>query len=125
MGDKREAALGGGKSLDGQRAALVLELLEIQERIEPELARIASIKAELEELELDTFAVPGTDYKLNVSQSRTFKPALFAAKYPPTSKEIVRKFYTLVPDRKKIEDALPPADFEAFKEASKKSVKVL
>lgn len=114
-----------GKTLDGYRAGLVLEMLTIQERISDDVARIASIKAELEELELETFDVPNTDYRLSVSQSHTFKPAKFLAAHPPTDKETVRKFYTLVPDRKKIEDALPPAEFAKYKEAGKKSVKVL
>lgn len=125
MGSKKEAALGGGPTLDEKRAALVLELLGIQERIEDDVARIASIKAELEELELETFAVPGTDYRLNVSQSHTFKPALFVKAHPPIDKDTVRKFYMLVPDRQKIENELPPAEFAKYKEAGKKSVKVL
>ena len=111
--------------LDDKRAALVIEWQQLEARTAGDLQRIAAIKAELEELATGKLQVPGTEYRLNVSQSRTFKPELFAAAVPPTTPDAVTKYYKLVPDADKIKAALSKNELEKYTQLSKKSVKVL
>ena len=111
--------------LDDARAALVLEWQQLELRTAEDRARIAEIKTELEQLATGTRQVPGTEYRLSVSQSRTFKPDLFAKAVPPTTPEAVTAYYKLVPDSDKIKAALAPKDLEKYTQLSKKSVKVL
>lgn len=108
--------------IDETRAALAIEWSQIQDRIQPDLERIAAIKVELEELSISKYSIPGVALKVDVSQSWTFKPDLFAAKYPVTKRP---DLYKAVPDADKIKAALAPAEVKTFSKASKTSVKLV
>lgn len=108
--------------IDETRASLVLEWQKINDRIQPDLERIDAIKAELEELPLAKYALPGVELKLDVTQGRTFKPDLFMAKYPPTARP---DLYKAVPDQEKIKATLAPAEILGFSKANKTSVKLV
>lgn len=110
--------------VDEERAELVREWLALEERLEPLNARVTDIKARLEELPVGTMTVPGVAQRVQVTQARTFKPALFAAAHPPTSKANL-KYYGLTVDAAKVKDSLPPAELEQYKAPSKKSVKLV
>ena len=53
--------------IDQERAALALEWQAINERIQPDLDRIAAIRAELEQLPVLKYSIPGVDLKLDVT----------------------------------------------------------
>lgn len=108
--------------IDAARAALALEWQQINERIQPELDRVAAIKAELEELPILKYAIPGVDLKVDVSQGKSFKPDLFAAKYPINVRP---ELYRAVPDPDRIKQHLSPADLEDCYLPNKKSVKLV
>lgn len=108
--------------IDEQRAALALEWARTAERIQPDLDRIAAIKTELEELAVSKYSIPGVELKVDVSQSSTFKPDLFAAKFPVTVRP---DLYKAVPDADKIKAAMAPEDLLPFMRASKPSVKLV
>lgn len=108
--------------IDETRAALALEWARTAERIQPDLDRIAAIKVELEALAVSKYSLPGMELKVDVSQSWTFKPDLFAAKYPVTARP---DLYKAVPDADKIKATLAPAEVKEFSKASKPSVKLV
>lgn len=110
------------QEIDAARAELVLEWSRIQDRIAPDLERIASIRAELETLPVLKYAIPGVDLKLDVTQGSTFKPDLFMAAYPITARP---DLYKAVPDQDRIKAALPPDEVEKFKTSNKTSVKLV
>lgn len=108
--------------IDAQRAALALEWQQINERIQPDLDRVAAIKAELEELPVLKYAIPGVDLKVDVSQGKSFKPDLFMARYPINVRP---DLYRAVPDPARIKELLAPADVEFAFLPNKKSVKLV
>lgn len=108
--------------IDETRAALALEWAQIADRIQPDLERIAAIKVELEELAVSKYSIPGVDLKVDVSQSWSFKPDLFAAKYPVTARP---DLYKAVPDADKIKATLAPDEVKLYSRASKASVKLV
>lgn len=110
------------QEIDAQRAELVKEWQSINTRLQPGLDRIAEIKAELEELPVLKYSVPGIDLKLDVTQGSSFVPDLFMARYPITTHP---QFYKAVPDQDRIKAGLSPAELEAFRKANKTSVKLV
>lgn len=108
--------------IDEERARLVLEWQAINERIQPDLDRMASIKTELEQLPVLKYAVPGTSLKVDVSQGSTFKPDLFMAAYPVHARP---DLYKAVPDQDRIKAELAPAEVDRFRTPNKKSVKLV
>lgn len=110
------------QEIDAQRAELVKEWQGINARIQPDLDRIAEIRAELEALPVLKYSVPGTDLHLDVTQGRSFKPELFMAKYPITVRP---DLYKAVPDPERIKAALAPDEVATFSKANKTSVKLV
>lgn len=110
------------QQLDEKHAELVREWLEIAQRIEGDVQRIASIKAELEAMPKGTYTAPDLPVRAVVTQGSTFKADRFAALYPPTTPENVTSYYKLVPDADKIKAAFSPVAAKAFRENSKPSV---
>lgn len=108
--------------IDAERAALALEWQAINERIQPDLDRIAAIRAELEELPILKYSIPGVDLKVDVTQGATFKPDLFMAAYPINVRP---DLYKAVPDPARIKEQLAPAEMSRFYAANKKSVKLV
>ena len=108
--------------IDAQRAELVKEWATINTRIQPGLDRIAEIRAELEQLPVLKYSVPGMDLKVDVTQGSTFKPDLFMAAYPITARP---DLYKAVPDPDRIKAALAPDEVERFRVANKTSVKLV
>lgn len=108
--------------IDETRASLALEWAKIMDRIQPDLDRAAAIKVELETLPVSKYSIPGVELKVDVSQSYTFKPDLFAARYPVSVRP---DLYKAVPDADKIKATFAPADLAAFTKASKPSVKLV
>jgi hypothetical protein len=108
--------------IDAERAKLALEWAEISARIQPDLDRIAAIRTELEQLPVLKYSIPGVDLKVDVSQGRSFKPALFMARYPVTARP---DLYKAVPDQDRIKAELPPAEVEKFTAPNKPSVKLV
>lgn len=108
--------------IDEQRAALALEWARTQERIQPDLDRIAAIKTELEALPVSKYAIPGVELKVDVTQGSSFKPALFTEAYPVTARP---DLYKAVPDPDKIKAAMAPADLAGFYAPNKPSVKLV
>jgi hypothetical protein len=110
------------QEIDAQRAELVKEWQNINTRIQPDLDRVAEIKAELEALPLAKYTIPGIDLKVDVSRGSTFKPDLFMAAYPITARP---DLYKAVPDTDRINKALSPEEVAKFKAANKTSVKLV
>ena len=108
--------------IDAKRAELVKEWATINTRIQPGLDRIAEIRAELEQLPVLKYSVPGMDLKVDVTQGSTFKPDLFMAAYPITARP---DLYKAVPDPDRIKAALAPDEVERFRVANKTSVKLV
>lgn len=110
------------QEIDQTRAALALEWQGINERIQPDLDRIAAIRAELEQLPVLKYSIPGVDLKVDVTQGRSFKPDLFMAKYPV---HVRPDLYKAVPDQDRIKAELPPAEVLGFSKPNKPSVKLV
>jgi hypothetical protein len=110
------------QEIDETRAALALEWMKISTRIQPDLDRIAVIRAELETLPVLKYSIPGVDLKVDVSQGSTFQADLFMAKYPITTHP---QYYKAVPDTDRINKGLAPDELAGFKKANKTSVKLV
>lgn len=108
--------------IDAQRAELAKEWQNINARIQPDLDRIAEIRAELEELPILKYSIPGTDLHVDVTQGRTFKPDLFMAAYPINVRP---DLYKAVPDPERIKAALAPDEVMTFSRPNKTSVKLV
>lgn len=110
------------QEIDAQRAELVKEWQNINTRIQPDLDRVAEIKAELEELPVLKYSVPGVDLKLDVTRGSSFVPDRFMAAYPITK---YPQFYKAVPDTERIGKALAPDELAKFRKDNKTSVKLV
>jgi len=110
------------QEIDAQRAELAKEWQAINARIQPDLDRISEIRAELEELPVLKYSIPGTDLKVDVTQGRSFKPDLFMAAYPITARP---DLYKAVPDPERIKSALAPDEVAKFSKPNKPSVKLV
>lgn len=110
------------QEIDAQRAELVKEWQGINTRIQPDLDRVAEIKAELEAMPVAKYSIPGVDYKVDVTQGSSFVPDAFMAAYPITK---YPQFYKAVPDTDRIGKGLAPDELAKFRKANKTSVKLV
>ena len=110
------------QEIDAQRAELVKEWQGINARIQPDLDRVAEIKAELEALPVLKYSIPGIDLKLDVTQGSSFVPDAFMAAYPITK---FPQYYKAVPDTDRIGKGLAPDELARFRKANKTSVKLV
>lgn len=110
------------QEIDAQRAELVKEWQGINTRIQPDLDRVAEIKAELEAMPVAKYSIPGVDYKVDVTQGSSFNPDAFMAAYPITSHP---HLYKAVPDQERIKKAISEDEAAKFRKSNKPSVKLV
>lgn len=108
--------------IDAQRAELAKEWQNINARIQPDLDRISEIRSILEELPILKYSIPDTSLHLDVTQGRTFQPALFMEAYPINVRP---ELYKAVPDPDRIKAALAPDEVLKFSKPNKTSVKLV